>query len=180
MFSKVKQQLVLQEPCKFCQCGVSLQPCQPPFSLFGSTPLMLSPPPFLLPVRELFCFVLFCCIPFISCLLEFFYVLFSLLLLATSHLRSLLIYLFLSDRFLSGTFVSVNILHNPALFCAQLGTKRRPFQLARRRGPQVAEEECKHHRLLESRLKEMGSHYGAFPVHDALWYTAALLAPTSH
>jgi hypothetical protein len=38
------------------------------------------------------------------------------------------------------------------------------------RVPQVAEEECKHHRMLETRLHELGSSYGAFPVHDALWY----------
>eukprot|EP00884_Botryococcus_braunii_P000522 jgi/Botrbrau1/10470/Bobra.0133s0076.1 len=41
---------------------------------------------------------------------------------------------------------------------------------------QVAEEECKHHRLLESRLQELGSHYGAYPVHDALWHSAEATA----
>ncbi len=41
---------------------------------------------------------------------------------------------------------------------------------------QVAEEECKHHRMLETRLHELGSSYGAFPVHDALWYAQMSLS----
>lgn len=38
--------------------------------------------------------------------------------------------------------------------------------------PQVAEDECRHFLLLEARLKEMGSYYGAFQVHDGLWESA--------
>ncbi|CAL5219313.1 g1122 [Coccomyxa viridis] len=40
----------------------------------------------------------------------------------------------------------------------------------------VAEDECRHHELLRSRLEEMGSFYGAFPAHDALWDSAAATA----
>eukprot|EP00798_Chlamydomonas_sp_ICE-L_P016832 gene16832-23113_t len=36
----------------------------------------------------------------------------------------------------------------------------------------VAEDECRHYLLLKKRLQEMGSHYGAFPVHDGLWESA--------
>ena len=31
---------------------------------------------------------------------------------------------------------------------------------------QVAEDECRHFLALAKRLEELGSHYGAFPVHD--------------
>ena len=41
---------------------------------------------------------------------------------------------------------------------------------------QVAEDECRHHELLRARLEEMGSFYGAFPAHDALWDSAAATA----
>lgn len=41
----------------------------------------------------------------------------------------------------------------------------------------VAEDECRHFLLLESRLKELGSHYGALPAHDGLWESAS---HTSH
>lgn len=38
---------------------------------------------------------------------------------------------------------------------------------------QVAEDECRHYELLRKRLEAMGSHYGAFPAHDALWGSAS-------
>ena len=41
---------------------------------------------------------------------------------------------------------------------------------------QVAEDECRHHEMLRERLEEMGSFYGAFPAHDALWGSAAATA----
>ena len=41
----------------------------------------------------------------------------------------------------------------------------------------VAEDECRHFLLLESRLKELGSHYGALSAHDGLWESAS---HTSH
>ncbi|GAX74502.1 hypothetical protein CEUSTIGMA_g1951.t1 [Chlamydomonas eustigma] len=37
----------------------------------------------------------------------------------------------------------------------------------------VAEDECRHFLLLEQRLKEVGSYYGALPVHDGLWESAS-------
>ena len=43
--------------------------------------------------------------------------------------------------------------------------------------PQVAEDECRHFQLLEARLREVGSHYGALPAHDGLWESAS---HTSH
>lgn len=36
----------------------------------------------------------------------------------------------------------------------------------------VAEDECRHFLLLEKRLEEMGSFYGALPAHDGLWESA--------
>ena len=36
----------------------------------------------------------------------------------------------------------------------------------------VARDECRHFSLLAARLKELGSFYGAFPVHDGLWDSA--------
>lgn len=36
----------------------------------------------------------------------------------------------------------------------------------------VASDECRHYRLLEQRLEETGSHYGALPAHDGLWEAA--------
>lgn len=39
-------------------------------------------------------------------------------------------------------------------------------------GVQVAEDECRHFLLLEKRLEEMGSFYGALPAHDGLWESA--------
>lgn len=36
----------------------------------------------------------------------------------------------------------------------------------------VAEDEARHYSLLNARLEETGSHYGAFPAHDALWESA--------
>ncbi|XP_078438865.1 3-oxoacyl-acyl-carrier synthase-like protein (Protein of unknown function DUF455) [Wolffia australiana] len=41
----------------------------------------------------------------------------------------------------------------------------------------VAEDECRHFTLLAARLDELGSFYGAFPVHDGLWDSAI---ETSH
>ena len=38
--------------------------------------------------------------------------------------------------------------------------------------PQVAEDECRHFQLLEKRLEQTGSHYGALPAHDGLWESA--------
>lgn len=37
---------------------------------------------------------------------------------------------------------------------------------------QVACEEAKHYKLLSDRLQELGSHFGALPVHGALWNSA--------
>jgi len=37
---------------------------------------------------------------------------------------------------------------------------------------QVADEEAKHFLLIESRLQELGSYYGALPAHDGLWQAA--------
>ena len=36
----------------------------------------------------------------------------------------------------------------------------------------MAEDECRHYELLRARLEEMGSRYGAFPAHGALWDSA--------
>eukprot|EP01089_Gocevia_fonbrunei_P012958 TRINITY_DN3196_c0_g1_i1.p1 TRINITY_DN3196_c0_g1~~TRINITY_DN3196_c0_g1_i1.p1 ORF type:complete len:193 (+),score=35.19 TRINITY_DN3196_c0_g1_i1:364-942(+) len=36
----------------------------------------------------------------------------------------------------------------------------------------VATEESKHYKSLAKRLKEIGSHYGAYPAHDGLWESA--------
>lgn len=36
----------------------------------------------------------------------------------------------------------------------------------------VAEDECRHFKLLKQRLMEMGAHYGDLPVHDGLWESA--------
>lgn len=36
----------------------------------------------------------------------------------------------------------------------------------------VAQDECRHFTLLAARLQELGSFYGAFPVHDGLWDSA--------
>ncbi|CAG9463276.1 unnamed protein product [Pedinophyceae sp. YPF-701] len=36
----------------------------------------------------------------------------------------------------------------------------------------VADDECRHFRLLAARLEAMGSHYGAMPAHDGLWESA--------
>ena len=41
----------------------------------------------------------------------------------------------------------------------------------------MAEDECRHFLLLEARLKELGSHYGALSAHDGLWESAS---HTSH
>ena len=38
--------------------------------------------------------------------------------------------------------------------------------------PQVAADECRHFALLERRLQETGSSYGALPAHDGLWESA--------
>ncbi|GFR40466.1 hypothetical protein Agub_g1027 [Astrephomene gubernaculifera] len=40
----------------------------------------------------------------------------------------------------------------------------------------VAEDECRHFTALAKRLEEVGSHYGAFAVHDGLWESAAATA----
>lgn len=40
----------------------------------------------------------------------------------------------------------------------------------------VAADECRHMRLLATRLVELGSHYGALSVHDGLWESAARTA----
>mmetsp|Transcript_10466 Transcript_10466/g.27287 ORF Transcript_10466/g.27287 Transcript_10466/m.27287 type:complete len:360 (+) Transcript_10466:159-1238(+) len=37
----------------------------------------------------------------------------------------------------------------------------------------VADDECRHFLLLEQRLKDLGSYYGALPVHDGLWESAS-------
>ncbi|KAJ8036135.1 Rieske domain-containing protein [Holothuria leucospilota] len=36
----------------------------------------------------------------------------------------------------------------------------------------VASDEAKHFNLLQGRLKELGSHFGALPVHNGLWHSA--------
>lgn len=36
----------------------------------------------------------------------------------------------------------------------------------------VADDEARHHRLLEERLQALGSTYGALPAHDGLWQAA--------
>ncbi|KAK1300605.1 hypothetical protein QJS10_CPB13g00818 [Acorus calamus] len=41
----------------------------------------------------------------------------------------------------------------------------------------VAQDEGRHFTLLENRLRQLGSYYGAFPAHDGLWDSAA---QTSH
>ena len=41
---------------------------------------------------------------------------------------------------------------------------------------QVAADECRHFTLLEERLRQTGSHYGALPAHDGLWASAAATA----
>lgn len=38
----------------------------------------------------------------------------------------------------------------------------------------VASDECRHYRLLEQRLEETGSHYGALPAHDVNYFTGLL------
>ena len=40
----------------------------------------------------------------------------------------------------------------------------------------VADEEAKHFMLLNDRLKDLGSHYGALPAHDGLWEAAIATA----
>ncbi|GAP88542.1 putative Rieske [2Fe-2S] domain protein [Rosellinia necatrix] len=40
----------------------------------------------------------------------------------------------------------------------------------------VANDEAKHFSLLRARLEEMGSHFGALPVHHGLWESAAMTA----
>ena len=40
----------------------------------------------------------------------------------------------------------------------------------------VADEEAKHFALLNNRLKDLGSHYGALPAHDGLWEIAIATA----
>lgn len=40
----------------------------------------------------------------------------------------------------------------------------------------VADDECRHFRLLAKRLEEFGSHYGAHPAHDGLWESASRTA----
>lgn len=42
--------------------------------------------------------------------------------------------------------------------------------------PQVAADEASHFQLLQKRLEAVGSHYGALPVHDGLWESAAATA----
>lgn len=37
---------------------------------------------------------------------------------------------------------------------------------------QIAEDEAKHYSLLAQRLVEMGSYFGALPVHHGLWESA--------
>lgn len=41
---------------------------------------------------------------------------------------------------------------------------------------QVGAEEAMHFALLDRRLRQMGSHYGALPAHDGLWQAATLTA----
>eukprot|EP00669_Euglena_mutabilis_P010655 TRINITY_DN5381_c0_g1_i1.p1 TRINITY_DN5381_c0_g1~~TRINITY_DN5381_c0_g1_i1.p1 ORF type:complete len:291 (-),score=88.69 TRINITY_DN5381_c0_g1_i1:220-1068(-) len=36
----------------------------------------------------------------------------------------------------------------------------------------VAEDEARHFRMLDQRLRELGSHYGALPAHEGLWESA--------
>jgi hypothetical protein len=50
---------------------------------------------------------------------------------------------------------------SPAALCCAAGL-----------GWQVAEDECRHFQLLERRLEETGSSYGALPAHDGLWESA--------
>lgn len=52
--------------------------------------------------------------------------------------------------------------------CARLAMPRAFFD----NWVQVGLEEAKHFNLLDNRLKEMGSHYGALPAHDGLWQAA--------
>jgi len=40
----------------------------------------------------------------------------------------------------------------------------------------VAEDEARHFTLLEERLRELGSHYGALPAHEGLWESARATA----
>jgi len=40
----------------------------------------------------------------------------------------------------------------------------------------LAEDECRHFEMLEQRLRDLGSHYGAFPAHDGLWDSAEATA----
>jgi hypothetical protein len=42
---------------------------------------------------------------------------------------------------------------------------------------QVADDECRHFLLLEQRLKDLGSSYGALPVHDGWVAGLAVLCP---
>ncbi|KAK9797739.1 hypothetical protein WJX73_003807 [Symbiochloris irregularis] len=41
---------------------------------------------------------------------------------------------------------------------------------------QIADDEAKHFQLLQARLQELGSSYGALPAHDGLWESAARTA----
>lgn len=41
---------------------------------------------------------------------------------------------------------------------------------------QVADDEASHYQQLQQRLKAIGSFYGALPVHDGLWESAAATA----
>ena len=43
-------------------------------------------------------------------------------------------------------------------------------------GVQVAYDEASHFQQLQQRLEAIGSHYGALPVHDGLWESAAATA----
>ena len=45
-----------------------------------------------------------------------------------------------------------------------------------RRALQVAVDEASHYQYLQERLEALGSHYGALPVHDGLWESAAATA----
>ena len=40
----------------------------------------------------------------------------------------------------------------------------------------LAEDECRHFEMLERQLRDLGSHYGAFPAHDGLWDSAEATA----
>ena len=44
------------------------------------------------------------------------------------------------------------------------------------RALQVAVDEASHYQYLQERLEALGSHYGALPVHDGLWESAAATA----